>query len=183
MKMARINPVDSGTATGKTKELLDQVQKKLGFVPNMTRTMAVSSAVLEGYLGLSGALAGGALPPKVREQIALAVSEANGCQYCVSAHSAIGKRLGLAEAELTASRDGASSDPKAQAALAFARVLVERRGGVTDADLARVREAGWSDAEVAEIVAHVVLNVFTNYFNITAGTEIDFPKIPLGTAR
>jgi uncharacterized peroxidase-related enzyme len=183
MKMARINPLDSGTATGKAKDLLDQVQKKLGFVPNLVRTMAVSPAVLEGYLALSGALAGGKLPPKVREQVALAVGEANGCQYCVSAHTAIGKRLGLAEAELTASRDGASSDPKVEAALTFARTLVERRGDVTDADLARVREAGWSDPEVAEIVAHVALNVFTNYFNITAGTEIDFPKIPLGTAR
>jgi uncharacterized peroxidase-related enzyme len=181
--MARINPVDSGTATGKTKELLDQIHKKLGFVPNMMRTMAVSPAALEGYLGLSGALAGGALSPKLREQLALVVGEANGCQYCVSAHTAIGKRLGLAEAELTASRDGASSDPKVEAALTLARTLVERRGDVTDADLARVREGGWSDPEVAEIVAHVALNVFTNYFNLTASTEIDFPKIPLGTAR
>ncbi|MGH2607899.1 MAG: carboxymuconolactone decarboxylase family protein [Tepidiformaceae bacterium] len=180
--MARINPVDSGTATGKTKELLDQIHKKLGFVPNMMRTMAVSPAVIEGYLGLSGALAGGVLSPKLREQIALAVGEANGCQYCVSAHTAIGKRLGVAEAELAAARDGFASDPRVEAALAFARALVERRGNVTDADVARVREAGWSDPEVAEIVAHVALNVFTNYFNITAGTEIDFPKIPLGTA-
>ncbi len=180
--MARFNAVDSGTATGQTKELLDQVHRKLGFVPNMMRTMAVSPAVLEGYLGLSGALAGGGLSPKVREQIALAVGEANGCQYCVSAHTAIGKRLGVAEAELAASRDGAPSDPKVEAALAFARALVERRGDVSDADVARVREAGWSDPEVAEIVAHVALNVFTNYFNITAGTEIDFPRIPLGAA-
>jgi uncharacterized peroxidase-related enzyme len=181
--MARLNPVDKGTATGKTKDLLDQVEKKLGFVPNMLRTMAVSPAVLEGYLGLSGALAGGALSPKLREQIALAVAEANGCQYCVSAHTAIGKRLGVTSAELEASRDGASSDPKLEAALGFARALIERRGDVTDADIAKVREAGWSDAEVSEIVAHVALNVFTNYFNMTANTEIDFPKIPLGTAR
>jgi uncharacterized peroxidase-related enzyme len=181
--MARFNAVDSGTATGKTKELLDQVHKKLGFVPNMMRTMAVSPAVLDGYLGLSGALAGGALTPQVREQIALAVGEANGCQYCVSAHTAIGKRLGMTEAELEASRDGGSREPKVAAALTFARALVERRGAVSDADIARVREAGWSDGEVAEIVAHVAINVFTNYFNLTAGTEIDFPKIPRGVAR
>jgi uncharacterized peroxidase-related enzyme len=182
-QMARLNPIDKGAATGKTKDLLDQVEKKLGFVPNMMRTMAVSPAVLEGYLGLSGALADGALSPKLREQIALAVGEANGCQYCVSAHTAIGKRLGVVAAELEASRDGTSSDPKVEAALGFARALVDRRGDVTDADLARVREGGWSDPEVAEIVAHVALNVFTNYFNLTASTEIDFPKIPLGTAR
>lgn len=181
--MARINPVDRGTATGKAKELLDQVGRKLGFVPNMMRTMAVSPPVLEGYLGLSGALAGGALPPKLREQIALAVGEANGCQYCVSAHTAIGTRLGATEAELAASRDAASIDPRADAALRFARALVERRGDVGDADVARVREAGWSDAEVAEIVAHVALNVFTNYLNLTADTEIDFPRIPLGVGR
>src|SRR5262245_21381907 len=183
MKMARINPVGGDTATGKATEPLDQVQQKVGFIPSLVRTMAVSPAALEGYLGLNGALAGGALPPKVREQIALAVGEANACQYCVSAHTAIGKRLGLADAELTASRVGASSDPKVEAALAFARALVERGGDVTDVDLTRVREAGWSNAEVAEIVAHVALNVFTNYFNLTAGTEIDFPKISLGAAR
>jgi uncharacterized peroxidase-related enzyme len=181
--MPRLDAVDSGAATGKTKELLDQVHQELGFVPNMIRTMAVSPAVVEGYLGLSGALAGGALTPKVREQIALAVGEANGCQYCVSAHTAIGKRLGVTEAELEASRAGASSDPKVQAALTFVRALVEQRGDVSDADVARVRGAGWSDPEVAEIVAHVALNVFTNYFNLTAGTEIDFPRIPLGAAR
>jgi uncharacterized peroxidase-related enzyme len=182
--MARLNAVNGGNATGKTKELLDQVQQKLGFVPNMVRTMAVSPAVLQGYLGLSGALAGGALPATLREQIALAVAEANGCQYCVSAHTAIGKRLGLAEPELAASRDGVSSDPRVEAALVFARTLVERRGDVTDADVARVRDAGWSAAEVAEIVAHTALNIFTNYFNITAGTEIDFPKVALvGAAR
>lgn len=145
--MPRLDAVDSDTATGRTKELLDQVHRKLGFVPKMMRAMAVSPAVLEGYLGLSGALAGGALTPKVREQIALTVGEANACQYCVSAHTAIGKRLGLTEAELEASRDGAASDP-----------------------------------EVAEIVAHVALNILTNYFNLTADTETDFPRIPLGAA-
>jgi uncharacterized peroxidase-related enzyme len=155
----------------------------MGTVPNMTRTMAVSPAVLEGYLGFSGALGGGALSPRVREQIALAVGEANRCEYCVSAHTAIGRHIGLAEEELAASRNGASSDQRVEAALRFATALVERRGQVTDADVAQVREAGWSDAEVAEIVAHVALNIFTNYFNTAAATEIDFPRIALGAAR
>ncbi len=181
--MVRIDPIDEGATPGKAKELLGQVERKLGFVPKMMRTMATSPAVLEGYLGLSGALAGGALPPKLREQIALAVGEANGCEYCVSAHTALGKRLGLTETELAASRGAAANDPTVDAALRFASALVERRGDVSDADVARVRAAGWSDAEIAEIVAHVALNLFTNYFNLTAGTEVDFPRIPLGTGR
>ena len=181
--MQRIDAVDSATATGKTRELLDQVHRKLGFVPNMMRTMAVSPAVLEGYLGVSGALAGGTLDPRLRELIALAVGELNGCQYCVSAHAAIGKRLGVRAAELEAARQGASSDPRVEAALEFARTLVEHRGDVGDADVARVRGAGWSDPEIAEIIAHVALNIFTNYFNLTAGTEVDFPRVPLGAGR
>ncbi|HET9488494.1 MAG TPA: carboxymuconolactone decarboxylase family protein [Methylomirabilota bacterium] len=181
--MARLNAVDTATASSKITELFGQVEKKLGRVPNMMRTMAVSPTVLEAYLSFSGALAGGALPPRLREQIALTVGEANRCEYCLSAHTAIGKRLGLTEDEVAASREAAAGDPKVQTALRFARALVERRGEVTDAELARVREAGWSDGELAEIIAHVALNVFTNYFNIAAGTDIDFPRVPVGAAR
>lgn len=176
--MERIVPVDPHTAQGKAKELLDAVKAKLGLVPNMTRAMAVSPAVLEAYLGLSGALAHGVLPPQVREQLALDVGQANGCDYCVSAHSAIGKRVGLTEQAVLDSRRGHSADPKTDALLRFARTLVEKRGLVTDADVAAVRKAGGGDAEIAEVVAHVGLNTFTNYFNTVAATTIDFPKAP-----
>jgi uncharacterized peroxidase-related enzyme len=174
----RITPVNLQTAQGWAKELLDAVKAKLGIVPNLTRVMAVSPPVLDAYLGFSGALARGTLPARVREQLALVVSEANRCDYCVSAHSAIGKRAGLTDQEILDSRRGTSADRKTDALLRFARTVVAKRGVIDDADLAAVRDAGHGDAEVAEVVAHVALNIFTNYFNNVAGTIIDFPKAP-----
>ena len=176
--MERITPVNPQAAQGRAKELLDAVKAKLGIVPNMTRSMAVSPSVLEGYFGFGGALAHGVLPARVREQLALGVGEANHCHYCVSAHSALGKRAGLTDQDVLDSRRGASADPKADVLLRFARTVVEKRGRIEDADIAAVREAGYGDAEIAEVVAHVALNVFTNYFNNVAGTTIDFPKAP-----
>jgi uncharacterized peroxidase-related enzyme len=176
--MERITPVNLQTAQGRAKELLDAVKANLGLVPNMTRSMAVSPSVLEAYLGFSGALSHGVLPARVREQLALDVGEANHCDYCVSAHSALGKRAGLTDQDILDSRRGVSADLKADVLLRFARTVVEKRGVVEDADLAAVREAGYGDAEIAEVVAHVALNIFTNYFNNIAGTTIDFPKAP-----
>ena len=176
--MSRLQALDPAAATGKAHALLDGVRKKLGVVPNMMRTMAASPAVLEGYLGLSGALGSGMLPGKLREQIALAVAEANGCGYCLAAHSLLGSKAGLAEAEVVAARRGEALDTRAHAAIHFALAVVAARGGVTDAELERVRGAGFGDAEIAEIVAHVALNVLTNYLNRAAATEIDFPPVP-----
>ena len=176
--MERITPINLQSAQGRTKELLDAVKAKLGIVPNMARSMAVSPPVLEAYLGFIGALGQGVLPPRVREQLALDVGEANDCVYCVSAHSLIGNRIGLSEQEVLASRQGASTDPKTDVLLRFARKLVANRGLVDDGDVATVREAGFGDAEIAEVVAHVGLNTFTNYFNHVAGTTLDFPKAP-----
>jgi uncharacterized peroxidase-related enzyme len=174
--MERITPVNAETAQGRARELLDAVKGKLGIVPNMTRAMAVSPAVLEGYLGLAGALGHGVLPARVREQLALNVGEANSCDYCVSAHSVLGKGAGLSEQDVCDARRAASADPQADVLLRFARTLVEKRGDVADADIAAVRKAGYGDAEIAEVVAHVGLNIFTNYFNNVAGTTIDFPR-------
>jgi len=176
--MNRIQPVDRHTTHDRLRTTFDAVEKQLGVVPNMVRTMAVSPAVLEGYLGLLAALGRGALPPALREQIALATAEANACDYCLSAHTALGRRAGVAENELDANRAGLSSDPKVAAALRFVSKVIERRGGVSDVALADVRAAGFPDGEIAEIVAHVALNTFTNYFNHVAGTSLDFPKAP-----
>jgi len=177
--MPRINAIDPAGATGKAKELLDAVKAKLGLVPNMTRTMAHSPAVLEGYLNFSGALGEGTLNARLREQIAITVAEANGCEYCLSAHTAIAKLVGLDEAALTSSRQAKSSDARTEAALKFAQAVVKSKGRVTDGDLKAVRDAGYGDGEINEIIANVAINLFTNYFNNATQVEVDFPKVSI----
>jgi len=174
--MQKITAIKHEESTGKTKELLDGVNAKLGFVPNMMATMASSPAVLEGYLNFSGAL-GHSLNAKLREQIALTVAEINGCGYCAAAHSAIGKMVGLDEHSVEDARRASSHDSKIDAALKFAKALVISRGKVTQNDFEAVKTAGFSEKEISEIVANVALNVFTNYFNETANTVVDFPAV------
>jgi uncharacterized peroxidase-related enzyme len=176
--MSRINVINHDTATGKTKELLDTVQKKIGMTPNLMKTMANSPAVLEAYLNFSSTL-GGTLNAKLREQIAVLSAEENGCGYCLSAHTAIGKSAGLNETEILSAREANSTDAKSNAALKFAKAILTKRGAVSDTDLQAVKDAGFGEGEIAEIVANVALNVFTNYFNEVAQTEIDFPKVSL----
>jgi uncharacterized peroxidase-related enzyme len=178
MTMSRITQIDPEAATGRTKELLDAVQGKLGLVPNMTRAMANAPAVLNGYLQLSVALGKGTLPAQAREQIALAVAEANGCDYCLAAHSAVGRMVGLTADQIRDSRLGTAVDSKADALIRFARKVVGARGRVGDGDLEEVREAGFDDAAIAEVVANVALQVFTNYFNLVAETDLDFAEVP-----
>ena len=178
--MSRINPVDRETTVDRLRKTFDAIQAQLGVVPAMMRTMAQSPAVLEAYLAFGAALQKGVLPATLREQIALAVAEANACDYCLSAHSALGRGAGLSSGEIVASREGRATDPKAAAALQFALAIVERRGAVTEHDLTRIRVAGFNDGEIVEIIAHVALNIFTNYFNRSVHTEIDFPVVTAG---
>jgi uncharacterized peroxidase-related enzyme len=175
--MRRLPPVDRNTTNDSIRRNFDAVQKQLGTVPNMMRTMAQSPAVLDAYLGFGGALRRGRLPLPLQEQIALTIAESNSCDYCLSAHTALGRGAGLSDEQLAESREARDADPRAAAALQFARAIVERRGDVRDQDLASVRAAGYSDGDIAEIIAHVALNVFTNYFNRAARTEIDFPLV------
>lgn len=177
--MTRIQLPDSiEAAPAAARPLLEGVKKMLGSVPNLFRIAANSPAALEGYLGLNGALAKGSLKPQTRERIALAVAQFNGCDYCLSAHAYLGKNLAkLDDAEIAANRRGTSNDPQADAAVRFAVKLVRDRGQVTDADVAAVRMAGYGEAEIVEIVAHVALNTLTNYLNEALGTPIDFPVV------
>lgn len=175
--MSRIHQIAPEAASGKAKELLDAVKGKLGLVPNITRAMANSPAVLEGYLSLSGALGKGSLSAKNREQIALAVGQANQCDYCLAAHSAIGKMIGLTPDQILDSRRGTAIDPRTDAVIRFANKVVDERGQVSDAEVAEVRAAGLDDGAIAEVVANVALNIFTNYFNHVAETDIDFPRV------
>src|SRR5262245_23986352 len=179
--MTILTTIDPATAEPKAKALLDGVQKKLGATPNMMRVLAVNPTVLGAYLGFSGALAGGRLGAKLHEQIALAVAEANGCDYCLAAHTLLGKGAGLAAADILAARRGTSADARASAVLAFARKLVAEHGQVSPDDVAQARAASLGDADIVEIIAAVALNVFTNYLNSAADTDVDFPpaeKLP-----
>ena len=180
--MPRIKAIEPAQATGQAKQLLDAVNDKYGMVPNLARTLANSPAALQGYLALGEALEGSRLSAKLREQIALTVSEANGCGYCVAAHCAIGQGAGLSDRELADARQATSPDSAIEAALKFARQLVEKRGWASDEDLDAVRRAGYGDAEITEIVAIVAWKTFANYFNHVAGTDVDFPAAPEAAA-
>ncbi len=175
--MQRLNAVQPTEATGKTKDLLDGVQAKLGMTPNLMKTLGTSPAALAAYLNFSAGLATGKLDAKFREQIALTVAQANSCEYCLAAHTALGKMTGLKPEDIDASRRAQSSDQKRAAGLQFAQALVVQRGLMTDAQVAQVKAAGFTDGEIAELVANVAVNIFTNYFNHVAQTEVDFPPV------
>jgi len=177
--MSRIStPASIEAAPAASRPMLEAVKKQLGVAPNLFRMVGNSPAALEGYLGMFGALGKGALPAPTRERIALAVAEINACNYCLSAHTYLGKNLaGLDDAEMTANRNGGSNDPKADAAVRFAAKVARERGHVSEQDFRAVKAAGYDDAQIIEIVQHVALNTWTNYINVVAETEIDFPVV------
>lgn len=177
--MSRIpTPATIEASPEASRPLLEAVNKQLGVVPNLFRIVGTSPAALEGYLGLNGALGRGTLPAATRERIALAVAQINGCGYCLAAHSYLGKNLAkLDGVEITANRNGTSTDAKAAVAVRFAANIATARGAVSAAEVDAVRDAGYSDAEIVEIIAHVALNTLTNYVNEVLGTEIDFPVV------
>lgn len=178
--MNRITQLDPASATGKTKQLFDGVQAKLGIVPNLFRVFGNSTAALEGYLNFSGALAGGVLDAKVREQIALAVAEINDCTYCRSAHTYIGGKVGLTEREITDARNVVATDERTEAILNLARSIVMQRGELSDTEFKAARAAKLTDAEIVETTANVALNILTNYVNHVAQTVVDFPEVKAG---
>lgn len=177
--MSRINtPSSIQEAPEASRPMLAAVEKQLGVVPNLFRMVGTNPVALEAYLGLSGTLGKGKLPATTRERIALAVAEINGCGYCLSAHTYLAKNLAkLDDAEITANRNGASNDPKADAAVRFAAKVVNQRGHVETKDVEAVKEAGYDDGQILEIVLHIALNTWTNYINEIAQTEIDFPVV------
>lgn len=175
--MPRIAPVESNNSDALTVELLDGIKKKMGSVPNILQTMAHSLPATKAYLAMSQSLAAGSISPRVREQIALAVGESNSCDYCVAAHTVLGKSAGLSQEETVLARQGRASDAREQVAVEFVQQLAEQRGHVQDDAVQRLTDAGYSQAEVIELVAYTALNIFTNYFNHVAETEVDFPPV------
>lgn len=181
--MTRLNALNPEQAGGKTKELFNSIQSKLGVIPNMMRTMGNSPALLEGSLLLSDALGKGLLGAKTGELIALAVAESNGCKYCLAAHTFIGANALKMDAKtLNEARKGKGADAKTDAILKFAKTLVNKQGRANDADVDLLKSAGVSEAEICEVIGHVALNILTNYFNNTANTEPDFPEVEAAAA-
>jgi uncharacterized peroxidase-related enzyme len=173
--MPRIAP--NTNPSSKAKEQLDIIKNKLGSTPNIFLTFAHSPAVFDFYLSGSGALSGSSLSAGLREQIAVAVAGVNNCDYCASAHTAIGKSLKVSEAELDQNLHAKSADTKTQAALDFAIKIVKLQGKLSDDDLKSIKTAGYNEAEILEILAVTCFNIFTNYFNHLTETEIDFPLV------
>ncbi|AUY51633.1 carboxymuconolactone decarboxylase family protein [Streptomyces sp. CB01881] len=177
--MPRLGTVNPDTAEPAAKALLDKVERALGVTPNMMRAMATSPAVLDGYLSFSGSLAKGTLGAALREQIALVTAVENSCDYCYAAHHVLGAKAGVSPADLASGGHAQAADPKAAAALRFARAVIRSKGFVSDEEIDIVRAAGYGDGEIGEIVGAVALNTFTNYFNSVGRTEIDFPVVAL----
>jgi len=176
--MPRINPVTPQQAQPELKEIYQKIESKFGKVPNIFLNLGNSINVLKGFLTMSEAADKTSLSPKVREQIALTIGQANHCNYCLSAHTLGSKGLGLNEESIIQARRGESSDPKTHAILKFAKIIVEKNGHVSKQETEELKAAGVSDAELTEIVYVVMLNMFTNYFNHVTDPMIDFPIAP-----
>ncbi|TAK99637.1 MAG: carboxymuconolactone decarboxylase family protein [Aquabacterium sp.] len=177
--MSRINVIEQHNANAEQKALLDAIQGQLGMVPNFLKVFANSPVALQAFLGLHGVANAGNLTPQTRERIALALAQQNTCEYCLSAHTAIGRKAGLTGDEIAAARAGSSEDAKAAVAVKLARSLVEHKGDITTAELIEAREAGYSDADIVEIITHVGMNLLTNILGKASRVDIDFPKVAL----
>jgi uncharacterized peroxidase-related enzyme len=177
--MSRITTITKETANPEQKALLDSIQLQLGTVPNFLKIFANSPAALRAFLGLYGIANEGSLEPQTRERIALAIAQQNSCEYCVSAHTSFGHNAGLSGDEIAANRTGTSQDAKAALAVKLARSLAENTGEITTTELVEARNAGYTDADIVEIITHVGLNIITNMIGKASRVEIDFPKVSL----
>lgn len=165
------------------RAVLDQVHGAFGATPNMFRAVANSPAALQSMWAAFGALGGGVIGAALGEQIAVAVANRNACDYCLAAHTALGRKAGVSGDDLAAAQSGESADPRTAAVLRFALKLVNERGQVDATDVQALRDHGWSDEHIVEIVAHVALNLFTNYVNVALAVPVDFPGVKLRPAR
>lgn len=177
--MSRIAVVTPATATAEQQALLDAIQAKLGMVPNFLKVFANSPAALRAFLGLHSIAGEGSLDAPTRERIALALAQQNTCEYCLAAHTAIGRKAGLTGQEIQANRAGGSEDARAAVAVQFARALVEHKGDVSSAEIQSMRDVGYTDAAIVEVITHVGMNLLTNILGKASRVEIDFPRVSL----
>ncbi|CAM3733580.1 carboxymuconolactone decarboxylase family protein [Bordetella tumulicola] len=176
--MSRIN-IQTQAAPAASQPLLAQIQQAFGATPNMFKAVANSPAALQSMWAAFGALSKGSLGAKLGEQIAVAIANRNRCEYCLAAHTVLGQKAGASSAEMAAAQAGQSDDANTAVVLAFALKVVEQRAQITDSDVASLREAGFGDEQIVEIMAHVALNLFTNYINVALDIPVDFPKVAL----
>ncbi len=179
--MSRVN-IQTQLVPAASRSLLAQIQQAFGATPNMFKAVANSPAALQSMWSAFGALGQGTLGAKLGEQIAVAIANRNRCEYCLAAHTVLGQNAGASAAEMSAAQAGHADDARTTAALAFALKVVEQRAQIADADIASLREAGFGDEQIVEIMAHVALNLFTNYVNLALDVPIDFPKVALKDA-
>ena len=176
--MSRVN-IQTHLVPAASQSLLAQIQQAFGATPNMFKAVANSPAALQSMWSAFGALGNGTLGAKLGEQVAVAIANRNRCEYCLAAHTALGLKAGASSAEMSAAQLGQSGDARTATALAFALKIVDQRAQITDADIASLREADFDDEQIVELMAHVALNLFTNYINVALGIPVDFPKIAL----
>jgi uncharacterized peroxidase-related enzyme len=174
--------INTATAAPASQEILTQIHAAFGTTPNMFKVVSNSPAALKSMWGSFGALGSGTLGARLGEQIAVAVANRNRCEYCLAAHTALGQNAGVSAQDISAAQVGKSADPKTQAALTFALQIVEQRSAISQAEVEAVRAAGFNDGEIVEIMAHVALNLFTNYVNVAFNVPVDFPKVALKVA-
>ncbi len=179
--MSYVN-INTANAAPASQEMLKQIHAAFGATPNMFKAVSNSPAALKSMWGSFGALGAGTLGAKLGEQIAVAVANRNRCEYCLAAHTVLGQGAGVSGTDMSAAQVGKSANPKTQAALTFALNIVEHRASISQADVEAVRAAGFNDGEIVEIMAHVALNLFTNYVNVAFNVPVDFPKIALQAA-
>ncbi len=177
--MTRMNLVDPASATPAVQPTLDQIKGVFGVVPNMFKAVANSPAALSSMWSAFGALGGGTIGSRLGEQIAVAIANRNACQYCLAVHTVLGQKAGASAADMAAAQIGQSSDPRTSAALQFALKIVESRGQASAEDVKALRAAGFDDGAIVEIIAHVALNLFTNYINVALDVPVDFPSVKL----
>ncbi|MDH5821714.1 peroxidase-related enzyme [Luteimonas sp. RD2P54] len=180
--MSRIPLVDPAATTPDRQALLAEIHAAFGATPNMFRAVANSPAALKSMWSAFGALGGGALSARLGEQVAVVIANRNACEYCLAAHTALGRKAGASAEEMSQAQDGRSADPKTAAALRFALAVVERRGQVEASEVEALRAAGFDDGEIVELLAHVALNLFTNYVNVALAVPVDFPAVRLRAA-
>lgn len=176
--MLRVN-IQSESIPAASQPVLAQIHQAFGATPNMFKAVALSPVALQSMWAAFGALGAGTLGAKLGEQLAVAIANRNRCEYCLAAHTVLGQQAGATATEMAAAQNGQSNDARTAAALAFALKVVEQRAQVTDADVAQLRDNGFDDGQVVEILAHVALNLFTNYINVALDVPVDFPRIAL----